>query len=88
MEPVGKLRCREEGGACLQSCLAGTLQHFEDLVLGRFPNALDEGQEAARSRGFGQARWLQLLLLRLPMFEKLQAKHRGEGIRRQIVFSS
>ncbi len=74
MVSKSKLRCKEEGGACLQRCLAGTLQHFEDLVLGRLPNALDEGQEAARSRGFGQARWLQLLLFSLPMFKKLRGR--------------
>lgn len=79
MESVSKLRCREEGGACLQRCLAGTLQHFEDIVLGCLPNALDEGQEAARSRGFGQARWLQLLLLSLPMFKKLRGRTQGRG---------
>lgn len=72
MESVSKLRCRREGGACLQRGLAGALQHFEDLVLGRLSNALDEGQEAARSRGFGQAGRLQLLHLSLPVFEKLR----------------
>lgn len=69
---MGKLRYRGEG---LQRCLAGTLQDFEDLVLGCLPNALDEGQEAARSRGFGQARGLKLLLLSLPLFEQLRGRH-------------
>lgn len=79
MESVSKLRCRKVGRACLQRCLAGTLQHFEDLVFGRLPNALDEGQEAARSRGFGQACWLQLLLFSLPMFKKLRGRTHGRG---------
>lgn len=76
----------KERGAGLQRCLAGTFQHFEDLVLGRFPNALEEGQEAARGRGFGQARWLQLLLYSLPMFKKLRGVDIWR-IRGQIVFS-
>lgn len=63
-----------EGRDGLQRSLAGTLQHFKDLVLGRLPNALDEGQEAARSRRFGQARWLQLLLFGLPMLKKLRGE--------------
>lgn len=79
MEFVSKLRCRKQVEACLQRGLAGTLQHFENLILGRLPNALDEGQEAARSRGFGQARWLQLLLFGLPMFKKLRGSTQGRG---------
>lgn len=69
----------EGGGAGLQRGLAGTLQHFEDLVFGRLPNALDEGQEAARSRGFGQARWLQQLLFTLPVFKKLRGSTQRRG---------
>lgn len=84
MQPVSKLRCSSEGGAWLQRCLAGTLQHFEDLVLGCLPNALDEGQEAARSCGFGQTCRFQLLLLGLPMFEELYRRE-GNGNRRSSV---
>lgn len=73
---MSKLRYRGEGGTRLQRCLAGTLQDFEDLILGCLPNALDEGQEAARSRGFGQARGLQLLLLSLPLFKQLRGRQR------------
>lgn len=68
-----------EQGSHLQRRLAGTPQHFEDLVLGRLPNGLDEGQEAPRSPGFGQALWLQLLLLSLPMFKKLRGRTQGRG---------
>lgn len=73
-----EIKC-EKGGAGLQRCLAGTPQHFEDLVLGCLPNALDEGQETAGSCDFGQARWLQLLLLSLPMFKKLRGKTQGRS---------
>lgn len=85
MQPVGKLRCSSEGGAWLQRCLAGTLQHFEDLVLGCLPNALDEGQEAARSCGFGQTCRFQLLLLGLPMFEELRGRIQVRGKWKETV---